>query len=954
MKVKIWLVLTLVLTLLLLWSKPTTAESHYGELTWRTAKVTGYGGGGSCPGCVRDRNWGTYSYSLLGGLGRFFVNYQWNKKDMEGDYFRILNIYAYAKQHSICDANAGRLYIYNYKTNTWDYLGATRCGAPTVRYGGKTNGDHFDYGTNTVKLKLSSSTGRKNKLYEVWVDKIEYWYNWFPMITFNMHPSYYINETKLIIANFSVNDMDNDPVNTSYYWLYKNTTYQDITGLDLSVGDNIILVVRSCDPYNCTLSNFTTKIENFKPDLEIKSKEKVRGNQTINIKLTPIDLEMENQTHIIECTIGDKSGNVSTGLENSSLNLTAPSEEGKYNLTCSICDGFDCTNRTVVIIVDNTPPKFTNVIIPKFTNLKNIQYELDEPGYVEISCNDSEFSETPKCNEGYQELCIRPVDIVGNIGYAVCSNTTVDLTPPSFQENLTIVVPGQELEIPILEENLENASGYFGNESICSLKTGGLVCNTSVTPRGNNTVTLIAMDKAGNRAEKEVTVRVNVIPTANAMIPSTLYADSKLVCEPVNVSNEPDQSWNYSVAWLRNGQPLDPNNYTLTRGDNITCLLNITDALGEWSTANISAMVQNKPPEVSVSWEPEYPQPGDKVTFKLSAIDVDNDNVTWKAIFANETWNKSEYSLTPNISSPGNYTLEVKAWDGFDWANKSLVISYHLCGNAIVEPGEECDGSAPSGFKCQACKLVKIKPASPSSGGGSGGGGRGSGGGGGGGSGSPPEIIPKIFENLSDWIPKLEKTFGYDVGFTSTKTLWKILFTISKNMSWAKLVDEVPTKFSTVQCNIGGCKLENDVLVWTGTNITANQTVEITLVSDKELLLADMQKELDQSPAPTIEGEPATLATQPEPEQTINQTATKLESKIPEEERVPTLPILNKKPETAGPMEITGLLTSPMANLGISILISLVILAIGLKHRRNLRRLGIRLKAMATKMRPRS
>ncbi len=914
-------------------------SSHTASLGSGNAVVSGQCAGSYvyCPGCMWDRKFSSCAthVGLSNGVGNTItVKYSWKNSSILGDYHRVTGISIFDYENSHCYPAVDNVYVWNNNAKKWDYAFHTDCGG-TRTFSRTYNGDNaFNYADNSVTIRLSSYNVANQKVCELGVSRVDYWYNWFPRAEFKSPGTVYINQT--INDTYSLTDKDGDKLNHTESWFYngKKTNLTNIT--KLKIGDTIVHSVMACDPYNCTVTNRTIHVINFIPELKINYPRYVKGNKSLSINASVYDLKMENQTHNITCQLENKSISKSASIGQTKISMISPKNEGNYTLECTACDGLNCTSVKNWIVVDNTPPKFTNITIPACTNLKNIIWKTNEPSKLNIT---SDFVNNLK--EGKTILCVSPVDRAGNVGKPVCKNATIDLSPPSINWTNPILLPGQNFTIRARDSCGVTGTTVIGNETFefpGNYSTKGM-------HRGNNTVFLNITDNAGNRLAKNITVRVNLVPNVSISMP-TIFADSKELCR-FNVSNEPDQPYNVTRIILVNNQRY---NGTLKRGDKVECIVNATDSLNETGMEARVTTVQNKPPELEVKWTPTFPEPGDEVKFEIETNDIDGDNVTLKARFSNRTWNKTIYAFRPNIKMPGNYSLNISAWDGFNWTNLSFNIPYHLCGNRKKELGEECDGNAPVGYICKNCILVRMHHTTST-------------GGGAGGSYAKPEITPRTWRigNVS----VTEKPV-YKLGI-QTKTAWSIQ--VETRMPII-LETKIPDSFLDGKLNCPGeCRINGGMLVWK-TNKTANASV----TANKELLLGPLMEFLKSKPAPEIQfvkQKAEQETTEQEPKKPVNKPETKPKKKnqkrqefnvtylTSEEWALPPMPkktsveevldvkpapVMVKRPETAMITEKSPLLNG---------LLSLVILIFGFKYRRNLRRLGIRLKAMRTKMRPR-
>ncbi len=942
MKHTVVCILLIVLVLVLL--NPIGYSSHTATMDFNDAQVTGhwYGYIVRCSGCAWDKNLNTYAWDVGKNNGRgdtFVVEYKWPRDKIRGNYIKVKKVSVFAKENSHCVPAVDYVYAYNFSENKWVYAFHTDCGGTRTFTKTFSSDTVFNYSDYSVKVKLTSYRASDQDLYELGVSKVEYWYNWFPRAEFSMPDEIYMNQT--INDSYTAYDPDGDEFNATEFWGYNGQNISDPKDIQLKIGDTITHGLVACDPYNCTVITHNITVVNFQPKLSIEYPRYIQGDRRFKINLTVGDLELEEQNHIINCTIGNRTESLHANIGTNSLTTRSPSKEGNYIIRCKVCDGITCTTKEAPITVDNTPPRFTNVSIPKCTNLKNIRWNTDEPAELLFSNGLNNQNIT----EGSITLCVRPIDRAGNRGNWVCSNVTVDFTPPAINYTNRILPPGEKFLVTAIDTCGVNGNITYNNTT-CELNKE---CPTTHMHRGNNTVNVMVMDNAGNTVNETITIRINRIPEITNASIGDLFADSRLVCK-FNVSNEPDQNWTYNLTWYKNGERLDPSNYILSRGDNITCVITTTDALNETDVRLVSETVKNKPPELNVTWNPRYPEIGQKVNITIEVKDIDGDSVTWFARLGNETWNETSHVINQTATQPENYSLYASAWDGFNYTNVSLAIPYHLCGNKIVEPGEECDGKTPKGYKCQGCRLIKLGSSHhPSSGGSGGGGSSGSG------SPAPTQTKPRTW-NLNN--TTIKEFFGYDIEQGKTRTYWKVAV---ETYTPIIIETQIPSEFSKGNPDCPSeCEIEGNLLRW-----KTNTSGSVRLVVDKELLMGPLMNFLKTKPAPNVKVTSINETDEEGIKKEINadrEGVGKIEAhEIPisindlmgqstptakktVETKLSIRPIITKHPETAmisfGTTTVNGL-------------VSLLILVGGFKYRRDLRRLGIRLKAMTTKMRSR-
>jgi hypothetical protein len=119
------------------------------------------------------------------------------------------------------------------------------------------------------------------------------------------------------------------------------------------------------------------------------------------------------------------------------------------------------------------------------------------------------------------------------------------------------------------------------------------------------------------------------------------------------------------------------------------------------------------------------------VTLQWSQADADSDPITPTVFFGTDPNALNGYSASDSsrsffgLSPLTTYYWYVNVSDGM-MSSKSSTWSFttrstpplpptSVCGNGVIEGGEQCDGSAPSGFTCQSCQLVGVGSLKPES-----------------------------------------------------------------------------------------------------------------------------------------------------------------------------------------------------------------------------------------------
>lgn len=320
-----------------------------------------------------------------------------------------------------------------------------------------------------------------------------------------------------------------------------------------------------------------------------------------------------------------RSGEFEEIFDQRTLNITL-TEDGEYELTLRLVDSFQNYIETSHIIIKDTTPPIVDFISPERGSLVNsditrIEWRgrdnddmpisaylisLDEGDWMDMGTND--HYET-SLSEGEHVVRVRAVDIAGNIAENQMS-FTVDRTSPMlrfiFPENNSVLADSRaEFRFEASDDNelvLLNLS-IDGARNISVLGKSSHL--TTIGTDGVHSVTLMAVDGAGNTASVTLTLIVDltepvlqwVIPPEGAISTTTATISWTIMEERgvVSLSIEVDGST----------ENLDPGvrNYTLELTEGLHFItLKARDSAG-WETiltTEKGLLVDLKPPRIMI------------------------------------------------------------------------------------------------------------------------------------------------------------------------------------------------------------------------------------------------------------------------------------------------------------------------------------------------------------------
>ena len=167
----------------------------------------------------------------------------------------------------------------------------------------------------------------------------------------------------------------------------------------------------------------------------------------------------------------------------------------------------------------------------------------------------------------------------------------------------------------------------------------------------------------GNFAEASITVE-NSLPTVSTPIVSSssngVFNDSVLTCAAT--VTDADETVAASYSWDLNGtivlgDTVDLNNYIMSSGDSVSCIVSATDSNGGVGTNQTITQVVNRSPSISsVSISPSSPGSQDILTCSVTSSDSDGDTLTesmeWfvsgSSVSTNATLDLAILGVSPN------------------------------------------------------------------------------------------------------------------------------------------------------------------------------------------------------------------------------------------------------------------------------------------------------------------
>ncbi len=354
----------------------------------------------------------------------------------------------------------------------------------------------------------------------------------------------------------------------------------------------------------------------------------------------------------------------------------------------------------VTVVVDNTLPE-GNVISPKMSayvsgacpislfggdaNFEDMELYVNEDlmktwysgGDWTYNWNTSAYS------DGEYAIKLMIWDKAGN-NRTVSISVTVDNTAPSTE----ILTPTEgmfltgkyNVTFTFYDANLFNATLKADGKIYDVTNDAWFLLNTTELTEGSRRITLIVVDKAGNRAEKEVTI---ILDHTSPILEIKSPADNAKLHGSATIN------WTVSDANLRWVRLIVEDfvydvtaatsfqlNTTLLKDSNYTVMIMAIDGAGNYATASIRVLIDNTPPAVSIQ------NPADGATVSLRLI---------VAVEASDTSGVSKVDFY--ISDVLSYTVFEAPyrweWDTTQYDNGEYIIRVVACDMGGVTSSEQ-------------------------------------------------------------------------------------------------------------------------------------------------------------------------------------------------------------------------------------------------------------------------
>lgn len=626
----------------------------------------------------------------------FSVVYTWS--GFQGDWYEVTGVRAGCSGTGSGWKNGVKAWDYN--AGTWsDWLGA--CGSDGEKCW-ELDSAYFNSQTRQSKLHCSASggeTGAGNTA-ELFVDRVYYSYNWFPVANPAITPDLaFSHEDLSLVKNYSDVDGDQEE-NSSIDWfvnselISSNETF--LEGEPLLTGDIVRVEYTPCDSYgHCgQIYSVETTIQNHPPVMEeATGPGKARGGtmQVFNVSASDPD----DQTVSLSCAVDDQYivSNECTGTLSADVYLAfnctigVPEDTKNHSLECFLDDGLDKTFFSIGFETDSTPPEKGQVRMENnFTNQQALlEVETEGALFMRFACTEviasnwaaystsysfDLFGNGCVPGEGWKTVFVEFMDDVGNIQEDHASASVfLDMTPPTTSDSNDelIHMPGYEVTIEESDAHDESIETHYCTGISCSptipIDSGGKIF---FTERGESPFKYKSCDSAGNEMEAQGIARINLLPAAEiALQPTSPTALTDIECVITSLSNEKEQEVTTTFAWYKNGAFLTENQSITAgqyvRGDNLTCVATLDDGL-ETSLANTTVAIENSAPKVWLSIKET-----NSIICDYSVTDADGDALNVKqAWIKNDEYYSNQTVIQDEEMSQGDvFSCLVNASDGF-------------------------------------------------------------------------------------------------------------------------------------------------------------------------------------------------------------------------------------------------------------------------------------------------
>ena len=456
----------------------------------------------------------------------------------------------------------------------------------------------------------------------------------------------------IVTCNALAEDSDGGKISLTYNW--KNITQGTIIGQDASLqlsnalvspNDEIECVVLAEDEHQGTAISTTAslRIENTAPHFTlaatIDTSTEINVDSTVNCEAKASDID--GDTPVLEYKWSNKNSGVELGTQAELVldsSLVAPMDDIRCEVTATDAQGRQVSSVSYASI-ENRAPTFTAVA------------EIQSNGDV---YNDSSID----CNASADDVDGEQVTLSyewsnDNQGVVISSEATLhlDSSMASPDDSITCTVTAQDpsgaSETSAASVSIENRAPVFGNNEIFS-STNGYFAHSTLT-----------------------------------CVPQITEADG----ESTQVSYEWQNLTTSTVIGADATLDLAANG--VETGDEVACVVTVTDSNGLAASDTITVSVGNLPPVgLSVGVSPQNPEVEEDILCEVISPAINEDGHTISYQFA---WfqNGAAYSGTtmdstyPGDTIPGsvadkhdNFTCEITATDGYDTISGSDSVTF--------------------------------------------------------------------------------------------------------------------------------------------------------------------------------------------------------------------------------------------------------------------------------------
>ncbi len=389
---------------------------------------------------------------------------------------------------------------------------------------------------------------------------------------------------------------------------------------------------------------------------------------------------------------------------NSSIQLT----EGPNTITATATDAAENTgNASVSVVLDTTPPKITLDAVKTITNNPQLIFtgKIEDASPVSLTVNgipvsisNNTFSAAVTLTEGNNTITVSATDKAGNSAIS-STNVTLDTFPPVV--SITSHQNGQYLNTPQIAISgtvSEPVTVTVNGISAGAIHESPVQFSSNLTlAEGQNTITVIATDEAGNNGNANLTVTLDTILPTITLSPMPSITNSPQIQARGNVEDA-----NPIDSVMINGKsvgaieelPFQFNTeLTLSEGLN-TIKFIATDKAGNSSETETTILLDTTPPIVSIT------SPVNQGTLNASSLTVTGISKDASSGIASVTVNGinaeisgDAYSTTIQLKE-GENQVTVTATDAAGNTGQSTITIYLDTTAPAISINSPEDGSA--------------------------------------------------------------------------------------------------------------------------------------------------------------------------------------------------------------------------------------------------------------------